>query len=243
MVLLHYLVFVSFPSLCQGTGKIAQEQAKLPIVSLATWVYSNCVIIIALTFAMTNAMSFTLGFVFFSLRALIIFVMIVGVRKMPQWTADEGKSKAEALTWMIKTQPSHDLVMFQNALEIARNSAHLRSTLLDDILPVLDVLINSIRGDREQDLKDFERIYITLLAVLIDFEPCKAVIWRNEAAVKRPALSDGLKEKLRVLSNSGCTHCSPPVSGCAKAEAEFILGKVGEASSLQGSVWVDSHVV
>ena len=40
--------------------------------------------------------------------------------------------------------------------------------LLKDILPVLDVLIRSIQGGREQDLKDEEKMYITLLGILVE---------------------------------------------------------------------------
>jgi hypothetical protein len=162
-------------------------------------------------------------------------VTIVAVQ-MSQWTPDEDKAKAEAVAWVIKTQSSHDLPTFQHAVEIAQNSAHLRSTLLKDILPVLNVLIQSIQGIREQDLEDDEKIYIKLLAVLVDFEPSEAVFWRNEAAVKQPVLSDELKEKLHILCKSGCTvHNLPPapLSGCTKAEAEFILGKVGEVDGVQ----------
>jgi len=156
---------------------------------------------------------------------------------------DGEKAKAEAVAWMIKTQPSHNLPTFRNAIEIARNSPHLRSTLLKEVLPILEGLISSIKGDREQDLKDEEKIYITLLAILVNFEPCKASFWRNEAAMKRPYLSDGLREKLRNL-HKGCDGHSPTsMSGCTKAEAEFILGKVGEAGSLEKeSAWVESHV-
>ena len=177
--------------------------------------------------------SFTLFLVFSSLRAITIFIVIVGAIKiMSRWTPDEGKAKVDAVAWMIKTQPSRS-VTFQNAAKIARNFAHLRSTLLGDILPVLDVLIKCIQGGREQDLKDEEKLYITLLCILVDFEPSEASFWRNEAAVKRPVLSDELKEKLRNLREGGCAgHSSPLVSGCTKAEAEFILGKVGEEDSV-----------
>jgi len=105
--------------------------------------------------------------------------------------------------------------------------------LLKDILPVLDVLIRSIQGGREQDLKDEEKMYITLLGILVDFEPCKASFWHNEAAVKRLALSGVLKEKLCNLCKGGCVgHILPPVFGCTKAEAEFILSKVDEEDSM-----------
>jgi len=140
---------------------------------------------------------------------------------------------------MIKTQPSHSLLTFQKAVEIARNSPHLRYTLLAEIRPILDVLITSIQGEREQDLKDDEKISITLLAILVDFEPCKASIWRNEAAMKRPKLSAELKEKLRNLRKGCDGHSLIPLSGCTKAEAEFILVKVGEAEE---SGLVGSHV-
>jgi len=162
----------------------------------------------------------------------MFIVTMGGIKMMSRWTPDKGKAKVDAVAWMIKTQPSH-IVTFQNAVEIARNSPHLRSTLLGDILPVLDVLIKCIQGGREQDLKDEEKMYITLLSILVDFEPSEASFWRNEAAVKRPVLSDELKEKLRNLHKGGCAgHSSPPVSGCIKAEAEFILGKVGEEDGM-----------
>jgi len=41
------------------------------------------------------------------------------MKMMSQWTPNEGKAKADAIAWMIKTQPFHDLVAFQNAIEIA----------------------------------------------------------------------------------------------------------------------------
>jgi hypothetical protein len=157
---------------------------------------------------------------------------------------EEGKGKAEAVAWMIKTQPSHDLPTFRNAVEIARNSPHLRYTFLKEILPILESLITSIRGEREQDLTDDEKIYITLLAILVDFEPCKLSFWRNEAAMKRPELSDKLKDKLHKLRRNGCDGHNPrPLSGCTKADAEFILGKVGEAVNVRKeSAWVESDV-
>jgi len=236
-IILHFLVYVSILSLCQVTQgeKKAQEVSKPPLFSLATWVYSSCLVITALTFTILCMPTPTLFFVFSSLRAIAIFIVTVGATKMSQWTPDEGKAKLDAVAWMIKTQPFH-LVTFQNAVEIARNSPHLRSTLLGDILPVLDVLIKCIQGDREQDLKDEEKMYITLLCVLVDFEPSEASFWCNEAAVKRPVLSDELKAKLRNLRKGGCAgHSSPPVSGCTTAGAEFILGKVGEGGSVQDS--------
>ena len=160
--------------------------------------------------------------------------MTVGAVKMSQWPSDEGKAKVEAVAWMIKTQPSHDLLTYQNAVEVARNSGHLRSTLLEDILPVLDLVIKSIRGDREQDLGDEEKVYITLLAVLVDFEPCEASFWRNEAAMKRPVLSEGLREKLRILRKGCAGYCSP-LSGCTSVEADFILGKIGDMLEKEGT--------
>jgi len=227
-ILLQFLVSVSLLSLLQRNRweKEAQEQSKPPLFSLATWVYSSCLVITALSLTIGFMPSFTLFVVFSFLRAITIFIGIVGAIKiMSRWTPDEGKAKADAVAWMIKTQPSH-LATFQNAIEIARNSPHLRSMLLSDVLPVLDVLIKCIQGDGEQDLKDDERMYITLLSILVDFEPSEASFWRNEAAVKRPVLSDKLKEKLRKLRKGGCAgHSSPPVSGCTKAEAEFILGR------------------
>jgi len=162
-------------------------------------------------------------------------VATVGAMKMSRWTPGEEKTRAEAVAWMIKTQPSCDLLTFQNAVEIARNSPHLRSTLLKEILPILDDLITSIWGDREQDLNDQEKIYITLLAVLVDFIPCKASFWRNEAAMQRPELSDELKDKLHTL-RKGCDGHSSPGSDCTKSEAEFILGKVGEEDPQAASV-------
>ena len=237
-ILLQFLVYVSVLSLFQRTQgeKEAQEQSKPPLFSLATWLYSSCIVITALSFTIVFMPSFTLLVVFSSLRAITIFIATVGgIKMMSRWTPDEGKAKVDAVAWMIKTQPSH-FVTFHNAIEIARNYAHLRSTLLRDILPVLDVLIKCIQGGREQDLKDEEKMYIALLCVLVDFEPSEASLWRNEAAVKRPVLSDELKEKLQNLRKGGCAgHSSPPVSGCTTAGAEFILGKVGEGGSVQDS--------
>jgi hypothetical protein len=155
---------------------------------------------------------------------------------MSQWTPDEGNARAEAVAWMIRTQLTHDLVAFQKAVTVAQNFPHLRATLLKDILPVLDLHVQSIQGDREQDLKHEEKIYITLLAVLVDFKPSKAAFWRNEAALKLPVLSDGLKGKLHILRRGGCSHSLPPLSGCTKADAEFILSKVGEEDKWEESV-------
>jgi hypothetical protein len=154
--------------------------------------------------------------------------MAVGATKMSRWTPGEGNAKAEAVAWMIKTQPSRNLLTFQNAVEIAQNHPQLRSTLLKEVLPVLDIVIKSIR-DREEDLKEEERICITLLAVLVDFEPCKASLWRNEAAMKRAVLSDGLKAKLHNLRAG---YCSLHMPGCVRAEAAFILDKVGEEGGM-----------
>jgi len=231
-ILLEFLVYVSLLSLCQRTQgeKKSQEQSKPLLFSLATWVYSSCLVITALSVTIGFMPSFTLFVVVSSLRAITMSIVTVGAIKiMSRWTPDEGKAKADAVAWMIKTQPFH-LVTFQNTVEIARNSPHLRSTLLGDILPFLDVLIKCIQGGREQDLKDEEKMYITLLSILVDFEPSEASFWRNEAAVKRPVLSDELKEKLRKLHKGGCAGHSSP--GCTKAEAEFILRKVGEEDSM-----------
>jgi len=237
-IVLQFLVCVSVLSLFQRTQgeKEAQEQSKPLLFSLATWLYSSCIVITALSFTIVFMPSFTVFVIFSSLRAITIFIATVGgIKVMSRWTPNEGKAKADAVAWMIKTQPFH-LVTFQNAVEIARNSPHLRSTLLGDILPFLDVLIKCIQGGREQDLKDEEKMYITLLCILVDFEPSEASFWRNEAAVKRPVLSDELKEKLQNLRKGGCAdHSSPPVSGCTTAGAEFILGKVGEGGSVQDS--------
>jgi len=235
-VLLQFLVPASLLSLCQADNT-TQQQRKPRIFNLATWLYFHFIIIIGLSFALSYLPSFALSILIFSLRGVTLLVMTLGAMKMSQWMPDEEKAKAEAVAWMIKTRPSHDLLTFQNAVEIARNSPHLRSTLLKEILPILDLLITSIQGEREQDLNDEEKIYMTLLAVLVDFEPCKASFWRNEAAMKRPDLSDELKEKLHNL-HKGCDgHGSPPASGCTKADAEFILDKVGEEPAL-----VESHV-
>jgi len=97
-------------------------------------------------------------------------------------------------------------------------------------------------GEREQDLNDEEKIYITLLAV-VEFEPCKAPFWRNEAAMDRPDQSDELKEKLRNLHKGCDVHSPTPWSGCTKADAEFILGKVEGADGVwKESALVESHV-
>jgi hypothetical protein len=240
------LVPISLLSLCERTQaeKKVQGQPKLRLFSLATWLYFHSAIIIVLFLTAISTSSFVSRIVFFSLSGIMLVVMTKGAMRMSQRALDEDKAEAEAVIWMIKTQPSHDLAMFQKAVEIAQNSADLRSTLLKDILPVLEILITSVQGDREQDLADKDKIYITLLRFLVDFEPCKASFWRNEAAVKEPVLSDGLVEKLRSLRKGCSGHSSPHVPGCTKAEAEFILGKVGEAYSVQKeSTWVESHVV
>jgi len=239
VILCQFLVPISLLSLYQGSqgANEAREQPKPLLFSLATWLYFHSIFFICFSFASFFTTSLALYVFFNSLRGVILLVMIVGAMKMSRWTPDKGKAKAEAVAWMIKTQPSQNLLTFQNAVEIARNSPHLRSTLLAEIHPILDVLITSIRGEREQDLKDDEKIYINLLAVLVDFEPCKASIWRNEAAMKRSELSNELKEKLRNLRKGCDGHSLPLLSGCAKADAEFILGKVKEAeeSGLVGS--------
>ena len=233
-LILEFLVYVSVLSLCQRTQgeKKVQEQSKPALFNLATWVYSSCIVLTALSFTINSMPSFTLFLVFSVLRAITILIASVGAIKiMSRWTPDEGKAKVDAVAWMIETHPHS--VTFQNAIEIAQNFAHLRSTLLESILPVLDVLIKCIQGSREQDLNDEEKMYITLLCILVDFEPSEASFWRNEAAVKRPVLSDELKEKLQNMRKGGCIgHSAPLVSGCTKAEAEFILRKVGEEDSM-----------
>jgi len=233
MVLLQFLVPISLLSLCQGAEEEneAQEQQKPRLFTLATWMYFHAFIILGFSFTLPFVSSFGLYVLIYSLRGVALLVVTVGAMKMSRWTPGEEKTRAEAVAWMIKTHPSCDLLTFQNAIEIARNSPHLRSTLLKEILPILD----SILGDREQDLNDQEKIYITLLAVLVDFEPCEASFWRNEAAMQQPGLSDELKDKLHTL-RKGCDGHSSPGSGCTKAEAEFILGKVGEEDPQAASV-------
>jgi hypothetical protein len=238
-ILLIFLSSVSVVSLCERTPeeRKPQKQPKPRLFSLATWCLYHFIVLTALFLAMSYLRRGRgyLRKVLFSLIGVIFVIVTIVAVQMSQWTPDEDKAKAEAVAWMIKTQ-SHHLATFQNAIDIAQNSAHLRSTLLKDILPVLNVLIQSIQGIREQDLEDDEKIYIKLLAVLVDFEPSEAVFWRNEAAVKQPVLSKELREKLHILCKSGCTvHNLPPapLSGCTKAEAEFILGKVGEVDGVQ----------
>jgi len=245
VVLLQFLVPASLLSLCQGTpvDSRVHEQPKTRLFTLATWLYVHFVIIIILSFGLSYLPSFALYVVVFSIRGVVFLVATLGAMRMLRRAPDEGKAKAEAVAWIIKTQSSHDLFTFQNAVEIARNYPHLRSRLLREILPILECLIRPIPGEREQDLNDEEKIYITLLAVLMDFEPCKASFWRNEAAMKRPELSDGLKEKLRNLRRGCGGHTPTSLSGCTKADAEFILVKLGEADSVRKeSVWVESQV-
>jgi len=244
-VLLQFLLLISLLSLCQGSQGENQvrEQPKPPLFSLATWLYFHFIVFIGSSFAAAFMSSFALYVILGLFRGIPLLVMTVGAMKMSRWTPDDGKAKADAVAWMIKTEPSHDLLTFQNAVEIARNSPHVRFTLLKEILPILDLLITSIQGEREQDLKDEEKIYMTLLAVLVDFEPCKASLWRNEAAMDRPDLSDGLKEKLRNLRKGCACHSPTPWSGCTKADAEFILGKVEGADGVwKESALVESHV-
>jgi len=158
--------------------------------------------------------------------------MTMGARQMSQWMPVEGKANAEAVAWMIRTQASHNSFAIQNAVEIGQKYPYLRYTLLKDILPVLDVLIKFIRGDEEHDLNDDEKTYITLLAVLVDFEPSERSFLNNEAAVKRPILSDGLKEKLRRLSGKNCfVHSS--ALGCTQREAGSILDAIGKADRVK----------
>jgi hypothetical protein len=226
--LLLYLLSVSLVSLTQRPEKKIQEQPKLRLFSLATWVYSCSTVIIALFIALTFVVSDAMHIILFSLTGTTLCVVTHITTQISQWTPDGDHAKAEAVGWMIKTQLSRDLVVLQKAVEIAQENPHLQPILLKDILPVLDVLIKSIQGEREQDLKHEEKIYITLLAVLVGFEPRKASFWRNEAALERPVLSDGLKEKLRILRQGACDHSLPPLSGCTKADAEFVLRTVGE---------------
>jgi len=242
--LLQFLLPVSFLSLCQGTQEEdeSQEQPKPRLFSLATCLYTLFFVSIALCVTEQRVPS-NLFFIFYILSGLTLVIMTMVAMQMARWAPDEGRAKAEAVAWMIKARPSHDLVMFRNAVEVARIYTHLRSMLLEEILPVLDVAIKSIRWDREEDLEDEERIYITLLAVLVDFEPCKASFWRNEAAMKRPVLSVGLKEKLRILRKGCDGHSSTSlISGCIKVDAEFILGKV-DSSAQKESAWVESQIV
>ena len=205
-MLLIFLTAVSVLSLCQRTQaeKKAQEQPKPRLCSLATWLYSHFIVIYALLLgrAYLQRVANVLSRVLFGLSCVVLVVMAIGAVRISQCTPDESKADAEAVAFMIKTQPSPDLVAFQNAVEIARrqSSAHLRSTLLKDILPVLDVLITSIQGE---DLRDEEKVYISLLVELVKFEPSEVSLWHNEAAVKRPVLSEELKEKLRILRRSG----------------------------------------
>jgi len=243
--LLQFLLPVSLLSLCQRTQdeNESQEQPKPRLFSLATCLYSLFTVSIALSVTIQRVPP-NLFYIFYILSGLTLVIMTMVAMQMAQGAPDEGRAKAEAVAWMIKARPSHDLVMFRNAIEVAKNHVHLRSMLLEEILPVLDVVIKSIPGDREEDLMDEEKIYVALLAVLVDFEPCKASFWRNEAAMKRPDLSCGLKEKLRILRKGCDGHSSTPLSGCIKFEAEFILGKVGVVDGPQKeSTWVESQVV
>jgi hypothetical protein len=201
------------------------------VFSLATWLYFHFIVIVVLSFSIAYMPSITLYFFVSCLRGLATFTMAVGAVLMSRWPPDDSKAKVEAVAWMIKTQPSHNLLAFQTAVELARSSGHLRSTLLKEILPVMDFAIKSIRGDREEDLTAEEKTYITLLAVLVDFDPCEASFWRNEAAMKKPVLSGGLKARLRVLS-TGCAGHSSPLSNCTSVEAEYVLGKLGEGGHM-----------
>ena len=228
---IQFLVPISLLSLCQGAQG---ENPKPRLFSLATWLYFHFIVFICSSFFAAPFMSpFALYAFSVLFRGATLLVMTLGAMKMSRWTPDDGKAKADAVAWMIKTEPSHDLLTFQNAVEIARNSPHVRFTLLKEILPILDLLITSIQGEREQDLNDEEKIYITLLAILVDFEPCKASLWRNEAAMDRPDLSDRLKEKLHNLRKGCAGHGLTTWSGCTKAEAEFILGKVRGADGIR----------
>ena len=233
-------------SLCERAEKKPQleEQPQPRLFSQATLVHSSCAIVITLTIMM-RASPYREHPLLFYLPASLLSVVTLVVVKVSQWTPIEGQSQAEAVAWIIKTQPSHDLVVFRKAAEIAQSCPHLRPTLLQDILPVLEVFIKSIQGDTEQGLRHDEKLYITLLAVLVDFKPCKADFLRNKAALKRPVLSDELKEKLRMLGKGDCVgHSLPMLFGCVKAEAEFILGKVGEEDSMQKeSTPVESRIV
>ena len=222
-LLLVYLIFASciYASRRPQPATKAVKQSKPRLFSLPTLVYSCSsvfiVVFIALVCARTPiAVMYRIGY-YLTGAALVVLTV---TSSMWQWTPDEGQGKAEAVAWMLKTQPSPDLTIFQETVEIATNSPHLRPTLLKEILPVLDLRINGIRGDGEQDLRDEEKSCISLLAVLVDFEPRKAVLWRNEAALEQPVLSDELKGKLHILRQGG----SAPI----RAYAKFILSRVGE---------------
>ena len=220
-ILLIYLIFASS---CISVSRLrlgqvrAQNQPNPRLVSLASFVYFFSGIIVIVFIALSCARTpFTIMYHISYYVTGIALVALTAIRLMLQRTPDEDQGKAEAVAWMLKTQPSPDLTIFREAFEIATNSPHLRPILLDEILPVLDLRINGIRGDGEQDLRDEEKSCISLLAVLVDFEPRKAVLWRNEAALEQPVLSDELKGKLHILRQGG----SAPI----RAYAEFILGK------------------
>jgi hypothetical protein len=110
-----------FVSRDSSRGGRAGAAKTTPIYS-SYWLYSHSIVIIILS-SPSHTCDLSPCVSSFSLSDVLPYHHDRGRHEDVAVDARRGKAKAEAVAWMIKTQPSRNLLMFQNAVEIARNSS------------------------------------------------------------------------------------------------------------------------
>lgn len=223
---------------------LAREEMEMDIrprlYNLPEWVFfTTCLLFIACGLAFYFSTNPILFYILFPLVGIILGVQGFVVIKMSQIKAKTAD--ADAIAWLLSISPSQTPDGFEKAVQIAGGSPNLRFRLLKHLFPLLVPLITST------DKKDDEQKYLKSLADLVDFQPCKASVWRNRASMEHPTLPPKLKGKLEALLESQiCLHKNGNAKkqwwvdntercpeGCTSDAAEHILWVLGKDKGKQ----------
>lgn len=193
-------------------GKETDMQPRF--ISLPLWVLISTFIVFT-TFIVSSYFAYfanqsTLCILCFVIASILLLSLgYVGI-KMSE--TKPMTVEAEAVSWLLTTSFSDkDLAWFQKAVQIAGQSPNIRAVLMKRLLPLLLPVVGSLPTHGAVTTE--QESCIKTLAILMDFAPRRRCLWRNEAAVERPTLPEGLIVGLKKLqaSREKCSHRGGPI--------------------------------
>jgi len=221
---------------------LAREETEMDIqprlYNLPEWVFfTTCLLFITCGLSFYFSTNPILFYILFPLVGIILGVqgfVVVKISQVKAKTAD-----ADAIAWLLSISPSQNPDWFEKAVQIAEGSPNLRARLLKVLFPLLvPLIISTNKRDDEQ------KYYLNALADLVDFQPCKASVWRNRAAMEHPSLPPKLRERLEgLLEIQKCSHKNGNAKrqdntercpeGCTSDAADVIIRVLGRDKGKQ----------
>ena len=211
------------------------EDIQPRLYNLPEWAtFTTCAIFITTGLTLYLSNNRILFYTLFFLTVILLGIQGFGVIRLSPINA--RTADVNVILWLLSAQgpSSHSPDLFEKAVQIAGKSHNLRARLLKSLLPLLVPLI---KKDDEQHR------YLNCLAKLVDYKPCEASFWLNQASTEHPSLPPQLKKTLEKIHRcqhmnqnaekkwmDGTERCPEECSGDA---AEHILRMLGKDKGKQ----------